>query len=280
MKKTIYKITHKETQKCYIGQTIDFDRRKSEHQRLSGSNTVSLIGRAINKYGVDAFDYEILEETEDFNEREVYWIKYYSSLHPDGYNLTEGGESPPIGRGENNPFAKITQETADEIIKDLLEFKMEKRDIITKYNVSPDIVRHINDGDSWRKDNLTYPLRGTEGPLIQMRVDRIKDLLRNTKMTQKEIAAEVGRARSTITAINNGQNFYDPSIDYPIRKKNRQQRPVYAVDMTTEEISLEFGSVQEAADTFSPSKSNTAISLSLSRPYERSAYGYYWFYQD
>ena len=45
----------------------------------------------------------------------------------------------------------------------------------------------------------------------------INDLL-NTTLTQNQIASKYGVGRTTITAINNGQNFYDANLSYPLRK--------------------------------------------------------------
>jgi len=45
----------------------------------------------------------------------------------------------------------------------------------------------------------------------------IDDLL-NTTLTQKEIAKKYGCARTTVTAINNGQNFPQNNLIYPLRE--------------------------------------------------------------
>ena len=44
------------------------------------------------------------------------------------------------------------------------------------------------------------------------------ELLKNTKMSQKEIGQEVGWNRSAITMINIGKNHRQENLDYPIRK--------------------------------------------------------------
>lgn len=53
---------------------------------------------AMNKYGVDNFLVEQIEECDDMSisEREIYWIKYYNSYigfeNSNGYNATTGGD--------------------------------------------------------------------------------------------------------------------------------------------------------------------------------------------
>ena len=55
----------------------------------------SAIGNAIRKYGLENFTIEVIEECEtleQLNEREMFWIAYFNSKAPNGYNLTNGGE--------------------------------------------------------------------------------------------------------------------------------------------------------------------------------------------
>ena len=48
--------------------------------------------RAINKYGVSNFTFEILEETDSPIEREQYYIQQFGSFGSKGYNTTIGGD--------------------------------------------------------------------------------------------------------------------------------------------------------------------------------------------
>jgi group I intron endonuclease len=96
----IYKITNKSNEKIYIGLTTK-ERptdRFSQHRYLAThpeqEKNVSYLHRAMRVEGVDNFSFDIIEVVDNKNlyEREKYWIKYYNSLSPNGYNLTEGGE--------------------------------------------------------------------------------------------------------------------------------------------------------------------------------------------
>ena len=48
----------------------------------------------MNKYGINNFSFEIIEECKknELSEKEKYWINYYNSISPNGYNLTKGGD--------------------------------------------------------------------------------------------------------------------------------------------------------------------------------------------
>ena len=91
----IYKIENQINHKMYIGKTnhINPHRRWVEHQsdsRNPNRNHRALY-RAINKYGIDNFTFEILEETNIPEEREMYYIAFYNTYHC-GYNETLGGD--------------------------------------------------------------------------------------------------------------------------------------------------------------------------------------------
>lgn len=84
----IYKITNKINGKFYVGQSVDIKRRWKEHKIISREENLS-IKKAIKKYGVENFDFSILEECniEILNQQEEYYI---SMLNPK-YNRTKGG---------------------------------------------------------------------------------------------------------------------------------------------------------------------------------------------
>ena len=50
--------------------------------------------RAIEKYGIENFSIEEVEETNNPEKREKYWIEYYGSFK-NGYNATLGGDGKP-----------------------------------------------------------------------------------------------------------------------------------------------------------------------------------------
>ena len=88
----IYKITNQVNGKVYIGQSIDIHRRwNDERSRARNQETkeISAIYSAMNKYGIENFTFEIIEECapEMLSIREQYWIDTLQTLSPQGYNL-------------------------------------------------------------------------------------------------------------------------------------------------------------------------------------------------
>lgn len=99
VKKTfiIYKCTNKINGKMYIGKTYNFEKRKREHVYDMGNGLP--FHKALAKYGLDAFEWEIIDHAKtdkEVKEKEVYWIKKLNtcihSRNSNGYNITLGGE--------------------------------------------------------------------------------------------------------------------------------------------------------------------------------------------
>ena len=82
----IYIITNTINGHCYIGQSVNIERRFMEHRC---ERHCYLLGRAIKKHGLQNFKFEVLEEceVEELDEREMFYI---SKMHPE-YNRTSGG---------------------------------------------------------------------------------------------------------------------------------------------------------------------------------------------
>lgn len=88
----IYKIENLINKKIYVGQSIDIEERFKKHLRAKDN---FYIHKALEKYGKINFNFQIIEEcpVEKLNEREIYWINYYNSLIPNGYNMIPGGSN-------------------------------------------------------------------------------------------------------------------------------------------------------------------------------------------
>ena len=88
----IYKIKNNINNKIYIGQSVDIEKRWNKHLYATDD---FVIHKAIRKYGKNNFTFSILEECEmEFlDEKENYWIAYYDSTMPKGYNMIPGGSN-------------------------------------------------------------------------------------------------------------------------------------------------------------------------------------------
>lgn len=90
----IYKITNDINDKVQIGKTeFSIEKRFREHCRDSKKERCEKrpLYNAMNKYGIEHFHVELVEETNNPEEKEIYWINQYNSYH-NGYNATLGGD--------------------------------------------------------------------------------------------------------------------------------------------------------------------------------------------
>lgn len=116
----IYKITNDINQKIYIGKTdFSIEKRFKEHCRdaFKERNEKRPLYAAMRKYGIEHFHIELIEETDNSEKQEIYWIEYYKA-YENGYNATRGGDgkylydhSAIIARLKEHPYpCDIAQE--------------------------------------------------------------------------------------------------------------------------------------------------------------------------
>lgn len=93
----IYKFTHNESGKCYIGQTTqDPNRRRLEH--ISDSRhkpKTHHFHNALKKYGVESFTFEVMAEAatlEELNRLEGFYADKFD-CYVNGYNIRRAGSN-------------------------------------------------------------------------------------------------------------------------------------------------------------------------------------------
>ena len=90
----IYQITNDINGKIYIGKTeFSIEKRFKEHcsDAFRDRNEKRPLYAAMRKYGIEHFHIELIEETDNPEEREVFWIENKRSFK-NGYNATKGGD--------------------------------------------------------------------------------------------------------------------------------------------------------------------------------------------
>lgn len=284
MKKYIYIITNTINEKVYIGQTNDPKRREREHFSFGylkeDDDEIKVLYLAMKKHGVKNFIFSILEgPIENYNEREKFWIKEYNSLVPNGYNVTEGGDAPPVMCGEFHPMCKHSKDEIQQIQHLLKNTNNSFIEIAEQFNYNPTSINRINLGQLWYDEAIVYPIRKEN--TRQFKKERMENIIQDllyTSLTQKEIAIKYSVSRTTITAINRGQNFYQDNINYPIRKQDQHSKPIAMIDMQTGKKLKEYVNAVEAAKNLNlPSRADSNIRACANGKI-KSAYGYIWQY--
>lgn len=93
----VYKTTNLINGKSYVGKDS-----KNRHEYL-GSGIV--LNKSIKKYGKENFIKETVawcDTKEHLNFLEKFYIKFFNTRVPRGYNLTDGGDGGPIRKGMHN----------------------------------------------------------------------------------------------------------------------------------------------------------------------------------
>lgn len=146
--------------KWNIGQSLDVNRRFRSYKRGNCLNQPKIY-QAIKKYGYEGFNKVILENCpqtlidkddirEWLDERESFWIEYYSSIES-GYNIKTGGSN-----------GVPTKETCQKISKALMG---RKRSEETKKKISETLRNGYHPGrgkpiDDITKDKISKSLSG------------------------------------------------------------------------------------------------------------------------
>jgi group I intron endonuclease len=131
----VYLITNKINGMKYVGQSIqlDINSRWKTHKKVDKKYVGKILYNAYKKYGIDNFDYKIIcicfdEDTDKYEEE---YIKKYNTVHPNGYNLLQGGKNrkhnpetlkhlSEIMSGENHPQygTKLSEERKKRSVKE------------------------------------------------------------------------------------------------------------------------------------------------------------------
>jgi hypothetical protein len=188
----IYLVTCKTTQKKYVGQTVCFSRKKDGtlvrkgtkgrwnahvYSRKKGTDgQCRLLSEVIFEYGKDDFIVEtllIVNETYiDYYEK--IFIKAYNTLHPNGYNLQEGGAH---GRHHEETKALISKSNTGKIRTE--EHKKQMSEIKMIYKGLPEYIYILND---FNKNVHGY--RILKHPLLPVKKFLSKSLTMEEKLQQ------------------------------------------------------------------------------------------------
>ena len=175
---------------------------------------------AIHKHGKENFYYEVLESNvENYDEREKYWISYYNSISPNGYNILAGGDKNPVFYGETHPRNTLSNETMMNIIEELLYTNHSQREIARTYSTTERVVNSITAGTCHRQQNLQYPLRMKGCHFSKQTFEEIIWLLQNSNASLQSIANYYNLTKGAVAQINRGNSHNIPELLYPLRKE-------------------------------------------------------------
>lgn len=156
----IYKITNQINGHSYIGLSTHIEDRWNYHKtpyNWKREKDKSLY-KAIIKYGIDNFNFEVLEECslEQLSEREKYYIEKYDTFY-NGYNMTAGGED---NQGDSHPGHKLT---ANDVIDIRTRYdNLERRKEV--YKLYKDRIGESGFGKIWKGETWTSIMMNVYSP--------------------------------------------------------------------------------------------------------------------
>jgi group I intron endonuclease len=204
----IYMIKNKINNKSYIGMTTrDINLRWKEHLKLAKmkSRKMGAIHKAINKYGVENFEFIILYETNSSNsifkilcKKEIEYIELYGT-YKNGYNNTKGGDGSSLFSltdeqkqhlREINLGKKLSEEHRKAITNGLL-----KREYVT----SDETKKKISQSQP-KRPVISYYL--DNGEIISIHLTQ-RDLANYFSIPYKKVNKVLKNIHFTLGKINN-----------------------------------------------------------------------------
>jgi group I intron endonuclease len=226
----IYKTTNFKNGKYYIGQTI---RVNNSHYYGSGI----WLNRALRKYGLSAFEKEVIDEAysqKELNEKEMYWIAALSAQDKNiGYNLASGGSGGATFTGRRH--SKETRKKMSESHKGRKISPKTRAKISAKNSGKnhPCFGRRKEKHPMWGKIGENNPNFGSKRSLetrIKMSKDRKgKNIGKNNPAAKQIKCFETGRVFWTIREAAKYFDVSTASISNWIKDKITKEKIGYTL---------------------------------------------------
>lgn len=273
----IYKITNTLTNKIYIGQSIDIEKRWEAHKLTINNSNIEAYERELYKdmriFGLNNFSFEIIEECsfEELNEKEKYWIQYFNS-YEEGYNNTRGGSG--------------TLKYDYDKVKELWQQGLTTKEISMQMNINyaqTNIILGIlgiSNKEKYNRNSSSNDSHSRYSKKVYQK-DLLTHAIINVFESVSEAAQFLGIERSTFREAlqkhnNNYRGFYWEIDNSSIKeKRNFSAKKVIKLDPITKESIEQFDSVSAAARAM-----NVAGATIISRACKQQTLscGFYWKY--
>ena len=214
----IYCFTNKINNKKYIGQTISDDNGRynrhlysARHEDNPDYNTP--LHRAIRKYGIENFNYDILaKDINDFdtlNSLEIYYISKFDCQVPNGYNIEPGGKNAPKPKSTEQKVkltwaqAKLTEEEIIELRRAYMNKESPKKIYDEKYKDRLHYNSFLNIWSGRRYKNIMPEAleNGRHTKMTQEKANQIRELYLKGNLSYGKLAEEFGISKSTVADI-------------------------------------------------------------------------------
>jgi hypothetical protein len=255
MNKGIYKITNLKNNKVYIGQSEKLNNREWCHFYWldRGEHHNEHLQKSYNKYGKENFTFEVIEETDDLNVRELYWINEYGGVNSKlNYNLKD-----PLSNEWSN-YVRVKQ----------------SKKMLGENN--------SNFGNKWSEEKKKTQSNKRKGVTLEERIGKEKADKVKTKMSKSQKGrthkkesiekirqANIGEKNPAYGKGDRQKGENNPMWGKPVKTR----RPVVRLDMDNNLIK-EYGFIKEAEfDGFGPGNIWSCVNGKL-KTYKKSKWMY------
>lgn len=245
----VYKITNTLNGKVYIGQTVDYRKRKVGHFSYLRRNAHRnrYLQKSFNKYGESSFKMGIIKEcaVDELDKLEIYYMRKYNSIDKTlGYNMVIGGNT-------NKSFPdyirqKMSRSQRGRIISE------EHRKRIGKWHKGKTISpKDIEKANKTKKDNqIQWGETNPNAVLTNDDVEKlIKDMLNG--LTVEDVMKKYKCSRQTVYGITRNRTYKAilPNLRkklYNLNEENKKNTlnkiiPMYLNGNSQNKISKELG---------------------------------------
>ena len=207
----IYKITNLINGYCYIGQSVDINRRFTEHKNLNKKGSM-LLHRAFKKYGLCNFRFEVVEEcpVDELDEKEVFYI---SKMKPE-YNIADGGQGAS-GHHVSDEIKKILSDHAKRQWENMSDEEKNKRIV---NNLKGPKLHHIVSSETrlkLRNANLGKKQSAETVEKRNLTIEKLKEngyKQTNQGHCKKVICIETGEVYASVKEAGKQMNVHPSSI--------------------------------------------------------------------
>lgn len=219
----IYKVTNRINGKMYIGQHRYDGAGLDKSYKGSGI----LLWKAYDKYGIENFDMELVEECpeEDLNPLEQLYIEHYNTLKPNGYNLTEGG-------GGCSGFKK-SEETLEKISIRIAQYSTTGKFIRTfrsskeagrQLNISPSLINECCNGKHKSAGGFIWRFYENDDDITDLSQykpnTRLNDIERSKPINQYDDNGDLVKTYPSIAEVTRQLNCSWNDINRAVKNHN------------------------------------------------------------
>lgn len=269
----IYLIINKQNGKKYVGQTTrGMNKRWQEHIQQSIRLSSTPLHKAMREYGNHNFMIRELCEcnVDELDEKEIYYIEKFNTLHGDGYNAKDGGDRKIYSEESKKKMSESAS----------VKYRSPEQNAKMAESLSEVCKDKIKDGKKW--GFMLMENRNTAGALktkiMSVNVETGEEKVWDS-MTEAAIAicGDKTRTGNIVRAMKKGQKAYGHL--WKRLEQSKHRIPVYGIHKVTWQRTQVYDSMRDVVRTLGDGtgSSMTAIRKSVNNPRKYSWKGYYWF---